>query len=60
MRDPDPASFAVVTLTALPRPVAFIGPTLIGTPLITLLATRLTLALRRGQTPGEILRARAV
>lgn len=28
------SAFAVVSLTALPRPVAFIAPTLIGTPLI--------------------------
>ena len=49
-------AFAVVTLTALPSPVAFIGPTLIGTPLIALLATRLTLSLRQGRTPAEILR----
>ncbi len=50
------SAFAVVTLTALPRPVAFIGPTLIGTPLIAWLATRLTVALRQGLTPGEILK----
>lgn len=53
------SAFAVVTITALPRPVAFIGPTLIGTPLIIWLAARLTVALRQGQTPGQILRARA-
>ena len=50
------SAFAVVTLTALPRPVAFIGPTLIGTPLIALLATRLTVALRQGRTAAAILR----
>ncbi len=50
------SAFAVVTLTALPRPVAFIGPTLIGTPLIVLVATRLTVALRQGRTAQEILR----
>ena len=49
-------AFAVVTLTILPRPVAFIGPTLVGTPLITWLAVRLTAALRQGRTPAEILR----
>ena len=53
------SAFAVVTLTFLPRPVAFIGPTLIGTPLISWLAIRFTVALRQGQTPGEILRLRA-
>ncbi len=50
------SAFAVVTLTVLPRPVAFIAPTLIGTPLIAWLATRLTVALRHGRTAGEILR----
>ena len=54
------SAFAVVTLTALPRPVAFIGPTLVGAPLTAWLATRLTVALRQGRTPGEILRARPV
>ena len=28
------SAFAVVTLTFLPKPVAFIAPTLIGTPMI--------------------------
>ena len=54
------SAFAVVTLTMLPRPVAFIGPTLIGTPLIAWAAARLTAALRQGRTPGEILRGPAV
>lgn len=54
------SAFAVVTLTMLPRPVAFIGPTLIGTPLIAWLAARLTAALGRGRTPGEILRQPAM
>ena len=53
------SAFVVVTVTALPRPVAFIALTLIGTPLIAWMATRLTVALRQRQTPGEILRARA-
>ena len=48
------SAFAVVTLTMLPRPVAFIGPTLIGTPLIAWMATRLTLSLRGKPTEGEI------
>lgn len=39
------SAFAVVTLTFLPRPVAFIGPTLIGTPIIVWAAVRLTLRL---------------
>ncbi len=45
------SAFAVVTLTFLPRPVAFIAPTLIGTPIITWVVTRLTLAARRGEHP---------
>ena len=47
-------AFAVVTLTMLPRPVAFIGPTLIGTPLIAWITTRLTLSLRQKPAEGEI------
>ena len=54
------SAFAVVTLAMLPRPVAFIGPTLIGTPLIAWMAARLTAALRQGRTPGEILRGPAL
>ncbi len=54
------SAFAVVTLTMLPRPVAFIGPTLIGTPLIAWAAVCLTAALGRGRTPGEILRQPAM
>ena len=46
------SAFAVVSLT-LPRPVAFIAPTLIGSPIIGWVATRLTLALRRGGA-GEL------
>jgi hypothetical protein len=53
------SAFAVVTLTFLPRPVAFIAPTLIGTPMIALVAARLTIALRRGLSSAEILRERA-
>lgn len=53
------SAFAVVTITALPRPVAFIGPTLIGTPIVVWLATCIMAALQQGQTPSEILRARA-
>ena len=41
------SAFAVVTLTFLPRPVAFIAPTLIGTPMIAWVVTRLIAASRR-------------
>ena len=44
------SAFAVVTLTFLPTAVAFIGPTLIGTPIIAWVATRLTIALRQGRS----------
>ena len=53
------SAFAVVTLTMLPHPVAFIGPTLIGTPLIAWAAARLTLSLRQGPTEGKIPRGSA-
>lgn len=43
------SAFAVVTLTFLPKPVAFIAPTLIGTPMIAWVAARLTVALRRNR-----------
>ncbi len=45
------SAFAVVTLTFLPKPVAFIAPTLIGTPMIAWVAARLTVALRRNHSP---------
>ena len=41
------SAFAVVTLTFLPRPVAFIAPTLLGTPMIAWVVTRLIAASRR-------------
>lgn len=55
------SAFAVVTLTFLPRPVAFIAPTLIGTPIIAWVATRLTVALRQGRLrqPMDTVRAAA-
>ena len=43
------SAFAVVTLTFLPRPVAFIVPTLVGTPMIAWMAVRLKTAPRRRQ-----------
>ncbi len=39
-------AFAVVTLTFLPPPVAFIVPTLVGTPIIARVAARVALASR--------------
>lgn len=45
------SAFAVVTLTFLPAPVTFIAPTLIGTPMIAWVVTRLTTSLRRGNSP---------
>lgn len=46
------SAFAVNALTFLPRPVAFIAPTLIGTPIIAWVVTRLIAASRRGDVPA--------
>ncbi len=46
------SAFAVNALTFLPRPVAFIAPTLIGTPIIARVVTRLVAASRRGEHPA--------
>ena len=46
------SAFAVVTLAFLPQPVAFIAPTLVGTPMIAWAVVRLKAARGRGKAAG--------
>ncbi len=46
-------AFAVVTMTFLPKPVAFIAPTLIGTPLIVWASVRLKASQRQRRVVGS-------